>query len=57
MTIIPLDRTRTANGASGGTPVLEARGLTKHFPVHAQRARQPAAAGARAGRWCTRSRT
>jgi len=36
MTIIPLDRTRTANGASGGTPVLEARGLTKHFPVHAR---------------------
>ena len=34
MTIIPLDRTRTANGASGGTPALEARGLTKHFPVH-----------------------
>ena len=43
MTIIPLDRTRTANGASGGTPVLEARGLTKHFPVHARRARPPAA--------------
>jgi len=37
MTIIPLDRTRTANGASGGTPVLEARGLTKHFPVHGRR--------------------
>ena len=36
MTIIPMDRTRTANGASGGTPVLEARGLTKHFPVHAR---------------------
>ena len=34
MTIIPLDRTRTAHGASGGTPALEARGLTKHFPVH-----------------------
>src|SRR5580700_1072504 len=44
MTIIPLDRTRTANGASGGTPVLEARGLTKHFPVHARRARPSAAA-------------
>src|SRR6202021_1669815 len=37
MTIIPLDRARTANGASGGTPVLEARGLTKHFPAHARR--------------------
>jgi peptide/nickel transport system ATP-binding protein len=37
VTIIPLDRTRTANGASGGTPVLEARGLTKHFPVHGHR--------------------
>jgi peptide/nickel transport system ATP-binding protein len=37
MTIIPLDRTHTANGASGGQPVLEARGLTKHFPVHAHR--------------------
>ena len=48
MTIIPMDRTRTANGASGGTPVLEARGLTKHFPVHG---------GARAGPWCTRWRT
>ena len=46
MTIIPLDRTRTANGASGGTPALEARGLTKHFPVHqgALLARRPAAA-------------
>jgi peptide/nickel transport system ATP-binding protein len=37
MTIVPLDRARTANGASGGRPVLEARGLTKHFPVHARR--------------------
>src|SRR3984885_2911824 len=37
MTIIPLDRARTANGASGGTPVLEARNLTKHFPAHARR--------------------
>ncbi len=37
MTIIPLDRARAANGASGGTPVLEARGLTKHFPVHGHR--------------------
>jgi peptide/nickel transport system ATP-binding protein len=37
MTIIPLDRASTANGASGGTPVLEARGLTKHFPVHGHR--------------------
>jgi peptide/nickel transport system ATP-binding protein len=45
MTIIPLDRARTANGASGGQPVLEARGLTKHFPVHSQRARPPVAAG------------
>ena len=43
MTIIPLDRTRTANGASGGTPVLEARGLTKHFPVHGKLAWPPAA--------------
>jgi peptide/nickel transport system ATP-binding protein len=45
MTIIPMDRAHTANGASGGAPVLEARGLTKHFPVHAQLARPPAAAG------------
>ena len=45
MTIIPLDRASTANGASGGTPVLEARGLTKHFPVHSQLAWPPAAAG------------
>jgi peptide/nickel transport system ATP-binding protein len=37
MTIIPLNRARTANGASGGAPVLEARGLTKHFPAHARR--------------------
>ena len=37
MTIIPLDRARTANGASGGRPVLEARGLTKYFPAHTHR--------------------
>jgi peptide/nickel transport system ATP-binding protein len=37
MTIIPMDRAQTANGASGAPPVLEARGLTKHFPVHAHR--------------------
>src|SRR6202050_4838601 len=37
MTIIPLDRARAADGAGGGQPVLEARGLTKHFPVHSQR--------------------
>ncbi len=37
MTIIPLDRARTADGASGGQPVLEAHGLTKHFPVHDRR--------------------
>ena len=37
MTMIPMDRAHTANGASGGRPVLEARGLTKHFPVHARR--------------------
>jgi peptide/nickel transport system ATP-binding protein len=37
MTIIPADRAHTANGASGGVPVLEARGLIKHFPVHAHR--------------------
>src|ERR1700733_7391720 len=42
MTIIPLDRARTANGASGGTPVLEARNLTKHFPAHARRGGEPA---------------
>jgi peptide/nickel transport system ATP-binding protein len=38
MTIVPLDRAHTANGSSGGRPVLEARGLTKYFPVHAHRA-------------------
>jgi peptide/nickel transport system ATP-binding protein len=37
MTIIPLDRAHTANGASGGRPVLEARGLTKYFPAHTHR--------------------
>jgi peptide/nickel transport system ATP-binding protein len=37
MTIVPMDRIQAANGASGGPPVLEARGLTKHFPVHARR--------------------
>jgi peptide/nickel transport system ATP-binding protein len=37
MTIIPLDRARAADGAGGGQPVLEARGLTKHFPVHSHR--------------------
>ncbi len=37
MTIVPADRAHTPNGASGGQPVLEARGLTKHFPVHASR--------------------
>jgi len=37
MTIIPLDRAHTPNGANGSRPVLEARGLTKHFPVHAHR--------------------
>jgi peptide/nickel transport system ATP-binding protein len=37
MTIIPVDRAHTANGASGRTPVLEARSLTKHFPVHGRR--------------------
>jgi len=42
MTIIPLNRAHTANGASGGRPVLEARGLTKHFPVHGHRGAQRA---------------
>jgi peptide/nickel transport system ATP-binding protein len=37
VSIIPLDRARAANGASSPRPVLEARGLTKHFPVHARR--------------------
>jgi peptide/nickel transport system ATP-binding protein len=45
VTIVPLDRTQTANGASGPRPVLEANGLTKHFPVRAQLAWPPAAAG------------
>ena len=35
MTIVPMDRAQAANGAGGGTPVLEARGLTKHFPCAA----------------------
>jgi peptide/nickel transport system ATP-binding protein len=34
MTIIPIDRAQQANGTRGGRPVLQARGLTKHFPVH-----------------------
>jgi peptide/nickel transport system ATP-binding protein len=37
VTIIPMDRAHTPNGTSGSRPVLEARGLTKHFPVHAHR--------------------
>jgi peptide/nickel transport system ATP-binding protein len=37
MTIIPIDRAQQANGTRGGRPVLEARGLTKHFPVHTRR--------------------
>jgi peptide/nickel transport system ATP-binding protein len=37
MSIIPLDRAQAANGTSDGLPVLEARGLTKHFPVHGHR--------------------
>jgi peptide/nickel transport system ATP-binding protein len=37
MTIIPIDRTQQANGTRGSRPVLEARGLTKHFPVHTRR--------------------
>jgi len=45
MTLVPMDRAQTANGPGGGTPVLEARGLTKHFPVHTRLARPPAAAG------------
>ena len=32
MTVIPIDRAERA-GTSGGRPVLEARGLTKYFPV------------------------
>jgi peptide/nickel transport system ATP-binding protein len=32
VTVIPIDRPDRA-GTSGGRPVLEARGLTKHFPV------------------------
>ena len=49
MSIVPLDRSRTADGAGGAVPVLEARGLTKHFPVRARRGARRAA--------CTRSRT
>ncbi|HJZ02009.1 MAG TPA: ATP-binding cassette domain-containing protein, partial [Streptosporangiaceae bacterium] len=37
MTIIPIDRAQQANGTRGGRPVLQARGLTKHFPVHTHR--------------------
>jgi peptide/nickel transport system ATP-binding protein len=37
MTIVPTGRAHTANGAGGGMPVLEARGLVKHFPVQARR--------------------
>ena len=37
MSIVPLNRARAADGAGGAVPVLEARGLTKHFPVHARR--------------------
>ena len=37
MSIVPLNRSRTAGGADGAVPVLEARGLTKHFPVRARR--------------------
>jgi peptide/nickel transport system ATP-binding protein len=37
MTIVPMDRAQTANGPDGGTPILEARGLTKYFPVHTHR--------------------
>ena len=37
MTIIPIDRAQQANGTRGGRPVLQARGLTKHFPVHTRR--------------------
>ncbi|HLN68096.1 MAG TPA: hypothetical protein VK280_12555, partial [Streptosporangiaceae bacterium] len=50
MTIVPMDRAEAANGAGGGTPVLEARGLTKYFPVRSEQARPSAAAGRGAGR-------
>ena len=55
MTIVPMDRAHAANGAGGGTPVLEARGLTKHFPVRGQLARPPAAAGRGARRGARRA--
>ena len=55
MTIVPMDRAQAANGAGGGTPVLEARGLTKHFPVRGQLARPPAAAGRGARRGARRA--
>ena len=42
MTIVPLGRARAADG-SGGGPVLEARGLTKHFAVPARRGARRAA--------------
>jgi peptide/nickel transport system ATP-binding protein len=37
MTIIPIEAPPQANGTRGGRPVLEARGVTKHFPVHTRR--------------------
>jgi len=37
MTITPIDQAYRANGTSGRRPVLEARGLTKYFPVHLRR--------------------
>jgi peptide/nickel transport system ATP-binding protein len=37
MTIVPTGQAHTANGSGGGRPVLEARGLVKHFPAQAHR--------------------
>jgi peptide/nickel transport system ATP-binding protein len=36
MSVIPMNQARAGGGASGAVPVLEARGLTKHFAVHSR---------------------